>query len=119
MPSDIEYFRTRTKNIVVGVDMEESAGSLLGGSSILTIAAKTPRPNASIAFLNWYAAKPGQETYSKAWMTPSNRVDVSIPNISDYTIPQPGKKYLMQYREDWWRVKRTAYEAVIEELLGK
>jgi hypothetical protein len=52
-------------------------------------------------------------------MTPSNRVDVSIPNIPDYTIPKPGKVYLEQYRETWWRQKRTVYEGVIEELLGK
>ena len=119
VPSDIEYFRTRgMKHVVVG-DMEDGPGSLLGGSSIITIARKTPRPNASIAFLNWYASKPGQEAYSRTWLTPSNRIDVSFPNIPDYTIPKPGRNYLEQYRENWWRTKRSAYEVAIEELLGK
>lgn len=118
VPSDIEYFRARgMKNIVVG-DMEDGAGALLGGSSVLCIAARTPRPNASIAFLNWYASKPGQDAYSRVWLTPSNRVDVSFPTIPEYTIPKPGKKYVEEYRENWWRGPRAQYEKVIEEVVG-
>ena len=119
VPPDIEYFRRNgMPNIAVG-EMEDGPGTLLGGSSVLIIAAKSPHPNASIAFLNWYASKPGQEAYSKAWQTPSNRVDVDIAGLPDYVKPKPGKKYLEQYREDWWASKRTGYEKAIEEVMGK
>ena len=119
VPPDIESFRRNgMTNVVVG-EMEDGPGTKLGGSSVLTIAAKAPHPNAAVVFLNWYASKPGQEAYSKAWQTPSNRVDVDIDGLPDYVKPKPGRKYLLQYRENFWVTKRNEYEKVIEDVMGK
>lgn len=119
VPPDIEYFRNAgMKNLVV-TPMEDGPGTLLGGSAVLTIAKKAPHPNAAIVFLNWYASKPGQEAFSATWRTPSNRTDVEIPTVPDYVKPVAGKKYLEQYREDWWMQRRTVIEKQLEEILGK
>jgi len=119
VPADVEYFRSRgIKNIAVG-DLLDGPGALLGGSSVLSIAKKAPHPNAAIVFLNWYASQPGQDTFSRIWLTPSNRTDVHVGNIPDYTNRRPGRMYLEQYREDYWLTERAQAEQQIEEIMGR
>jgi ABC-type Fe3+ transport system substrate-binding protein len=119
VPADVENFRSRgIKNIAVG-DLLDGPGALLGGSSVLTIAKKAPHPNAAVVFLNWYASQPGQDTFSRIWLTPSNRTDVHVGNIPEYTQRRPGRMYLEQYREDYWFQERAQAEQQIEEILGR
>jgi ABC-type Fe3+ transport system substrate-binding protein len=119
VPADVEYFRSRgIKNIAVG-DLADGPGTLLGGSSVLAMARKAPHPNAAFAFLNWYASRPGQEAFSRVWLTPSNRTDVNLDTTPAYTRPKPGKVYLEQYREDFWFRERVKYEKEIEDVLGR
>jgi iron(III) transport system substrate-binding protein len=119
VPADVEYFRSRgIRHIAVG-DLPDGPGTLLGGSSVLTIAKKTSRSNAAIAFLNWYASQPGQEAFSRVWRTPSNRTDVNPDLIPEYTRPKPGRTYLEQYREDYWFAERVKAEKQIEDILGR
>jgi ABC-type Fe3+ transport system substrate-binding protein len=119
VPADVEYFRSRgIKNIAVG-DLLDGPGALLGGSSVLTIAKKAPHPNAAVVFLNWYASQPGQDTFSRVWLTPSNRTDVQVSAVPEYTKRRPGRMYLEQYREDYWFQERAKAEQQIEEILGR
>ena len=119
VPADVEYFRSRgIKNVAVG-DLPDGPGTVLGGSSVLTAAKKAPHPNAAIVFLNWYASQPGQEAFSSVWLTPSNRTDVRIDAIPEYTKPKPGKVYLEQYREDYWFQERVKSEQQVEDILGR
>jgi len=119
VPADVEYFRSRgIKNIAVG-DLLDGPGALLGGSSLLIIAKKAPHPNAAVVFLNWYASQPGQETFSRVWLTPSNRTDVSVSAIPEYTKRRPGRTYFEMYREDYWFNERAEAEQQIEDILGR
>jgi ABC-type Fe3+ transport system substrate-binding protein len=119
VPADVEYFRSRgINNIAVG-DLPDGPGSLLGGTSVLTIAKKAPHPNAAIVFLNWYASQPGQETFVRAWKTLSNRTDVSLSSIPEYTKRRPNRTYLEQYREDYWFQERVQAEQQIEDIMGR
>ena len=119
VPADVEYFRSRgIRNIAVG-DLPDGPGAVLGGSSVLTIARKAPHPNAAVVFLNWYASQPGQETFSRVWLTPSNRIDVNLSAIPEYTKRRPGRIYLEQYREDYWFQERVKAEQQIEDILGR
>jgi ABC-type Fe3+ transport system substrate-binding protein len=119
VPADVEYFRSRgIKNLAVG-DLLDGPGALLGGSSVLIVAKKAPHPNAAIVFLNWYASQPGQETFSRVWKTPSNRIDVSLDSVPEYTKRRHNRAYLEQYREDYWFQERARAEQQIEDILGR
>jgi ABC-type Fe3+ transport system substrate-binding protein len=117
VPADVEYFRSRgINNIAVG-DLPDGPGALLGGSIVLTVASKAPHRNAAIVFLNWYASQLGQESFSRVWKTPSNRTDVSLSFIPEYTKRRPNRTYLEQYREDYWMAERVKVQQQIDDIM--
>lgn len=76
-------------------------GTWLGnGSGGLSLIAKPPHPNAARVFANWLLTREAQSIYSKDYGVPSARLDVPTDGIDPVTIPVPGVKYVLGFRED-------------------
>ena len=114
----VEIFKQKgIKNLSVR-QMKDGPGSLLGGFSVIKQPVGAPHPAAATVFLNWYASKPGQETYSRRMLEPSMRRDVDVDTVPDYVKPKPGVTYLDQYVEDWYTQTRPKVSKSIVEALG-
>ncbi len=76
-------------------------GTWLGnGDGGLGLMVNAPHHNAARAFINWMLTREGQSLFSQAYGTPSGRVDVSTDGIDPVTIPKPGLKYVIGFKED-------------------
>jgi ABC-type Fe3+ transport system substrate-binding protein len=99
--------------------MEDAAGILLGGSSLIEVAKNPPHPNAIKVFVNWYMSQPGQFVYSNIWKVPSRRLDVKVEGIPDYVVPKDGMKYNEQYTEEWYTTFRPKFAAEITKMIDR
>jgi ABC-type Fe3+ transport system substrate-binding protein len=115
-----DYLRFKDAGIatIVPADLEDGAGTLSGGFSVMLLPKGAPHPNAATVFLNWYASQPGQEAFSRTYNVPSRRTDVNVASIPDYVVPKPGRKYHDQYNEDWASTGRIEIQDKLEKLLG-
>ncbi len=52
-----------------------------------------PHPNAARVYVNWFYSRDGQQAMADILQLPSNRVDVDLSNVPQYTIPQRGVEY--------------------------
>jgi iron(III) transport system substrate-binding protein len=52
-----------------------------------------PHPNAARVYVNWFYSREGQQAMADILQLPSNRVDVDLSNVPQYTIPQHGVEY--------------------------
>jgi iron(III) transport system substrate-binding protein len=97
---NIEQFR-REKFPLQVIYPKDHPGFVTGGWSVSQLLRNSPNPNAAAVFVNWLASRQGQEIYSRVMMERSLRNDVSDQGIPEYTLPQPGVKYLDQYSTEW------------------
>lgn len=116
--TDIELFRRQgIKNIDVVVP-EDAPGTLVGGFSVLKQAKASPNPNAAAVFVNWYASRNGQQTYSDAMNEPSRRTDLPASKFPSYLLPKTNVKYIDQYEENWYLNVRAKGQAEVTKALG-
>lgn len=117
-PTDYETFKAAgIRTLIVG-DMEDGPGTTVGGFSLIWQLKGNPHPNAARVFLNWYLSKPGQEAYIAAKGTPSMRTDIDTSALPAYLKPQPGKKYLETYQEEFYLGIRPGLTKHIQDSLG-
>jgi len=114
---EIELFKPQFKQLDVVIP-QDAPGTLVGGYSVLKQAKGAPHPNAAAVFINWYASKPGQETYQDAMGEPSRRTDVSLSQFPSYVLVKPGAKYIDQYEENWYLNQRTKIQQDVTKVLG-
>lgn len=112
---DIERYRSAgVKNIEIK-ELADAPGYLVGGSAILSTPKGAPHPNAAAVFQNWLLTRRGQQLYADVMQVPSRRTDVDNKNSPFYVVPTPGKSYVNQYEETWYREQRLR----VEDALGK
>jgi ABC-type Fe3+ transport system substrate-binding protein len=114
----IEQFR-REKFPLQVIYPKDNPGFVTGGWSVSQLLRGSPNPNAAAVFVNWLASKNGQEIYSRVMMERSLRNDVSDQGIPEYTLPQPGVKYLDQYSNEWVSDTWPKSADKIIEILGR
>ena len=56
------------------------------GSGVVSIVKNPPHPNATKVFVNWFLGKDGQETYSKAMVQATRRLDVNTDWLKEFVI---------------------------------
>lgn len=88
------------------------------GSGCIALLNRAPRPNAAVAFINWFLSRDGQMTWSKALDLQTRRVDVSLDHIPSYLRFKTDVKYWISYFEKD-AVRSAQEEAVIKELFGR
>ncbi|MBI4329806.1 MAG: extracellular solute-binding protein [Chloroflexi bacterium] len=72
------------------VKVKEGGTITAGGPGGISLpAGKLPHPNASKVFINWMLTKEGQTVFSKAFLQPAWRLDVSTEGFEDLVAP-PG-----------------------------
>jgi ABC-type Fe3+ transport system substrate-binding protein len=57
-----------------------------GGSGHLAVLKNLPHPNASKIFVNWFLSKEGQQTYSKALVQGTRRLDVDTKGLKEMGV---------------------------------
>ena len=114
----IEQFR-REKFPLQMIYPKDHPGFVTGGWSVSQLLRNSPNPNAAAVFVNWLASKQGQEIYSRVMMERTLRNDVSDQGIPEYTLPQPGVKYLDQYENQWVAETWPKSAEKLIEILGR
>jgi ABC-type Fe3+ transport system substrate-binding protein len=88
------------------------------GSGCLALMNRAPRPNAAVAYINWFLNRDGQTAWSRALDLQTRRLDVPLEHIPPYLRVKPGVKYWISYYEkDAFR--SAPEEAIIKELFGR
>ncbi|MFM9972847.1 MAG: ABC transporter substrate-binding protein [Burkholderiales bacterium] len=117
---DFISFRNAGIKHLQPTDLKDGPGNLSGGFSVVMIPRGAPRPNAAIVFLNWFASKPGQEIFTRAYSVPSRRVDVGLDGVPEYIVPKANVKYEDQYNEDFiTNVRQGVIKQVVEITGGR
>ncbi len=119
VPVQIEQYRAQgIKSLYVRL-MDDGPGSAVGGFGVVKQPTRSPHPNASTVFINWFASKVGQEIYAARMLEASRRSDVNVAAVPAYTMPDPTKTYLDQYSEEWYVKRRPIVQKQILEALGR
>ena len=103
---------------------EPSEGTWLGnGSGGLGLVVKAPHPNAARVFVNWMLTKEAQSIYSREYGVPSARLDVSTEGIDPVTVPKPGVKYVLGFKEETLigedEYRNTVGREIFGQLIGR
>ncbi|MBI4330104.1 MAG: extracellular solute-binding protein [Chloroflexi bacterium] len=86
------------KNMGAPVDklrVKEGGSGSAGSGSIAMPAGQLPHPNAARVFINWLLTKEGQTVFSKGYLRPSARLDVSTAGFED-SVPLAGEKVVVE-----------------------
>jgi iron(III) transport system substrate-binding protein len=75
-----------------GKPLEKFSGS--SGILFLPNLNPLPHPNAAVVYANWFYSKAGQQAMVDIIATPSNRADVDMRKVPEYSIPKSGVEYL-------------------------
>jgi ABC-type Fe3+ transport system substrate-binding protein len=116
--SDIELFRRQGLKQIEAITPSGAPGTLVGSYSVLKQTKNSPHPNAATVFINWYASKPGQLTYSEAMNEPSRRTDITELSFPSYLLSKPGFEYIDQYEENWYQTVRNRIQEQVTKALG-
>ena len=81
------------------------------GSGVVTVVKNPPHPNASRVFVNWLLSKEGQETYGKAMVQGTRRLDVSTEWLKESGVQ--GCKDVMTV-EDYLRLETHLESSVLK-----
>ncbi len=103
------------------ITLQEGAYTSQSNGSI-SVALKSPHPNATKVVLNWALSKEGGRTLAEAQLCQSARVDVPSDFLPRYAVRQPGIKYTNTATEDYqWKKDEYQKEAakVFEPLIKK
>jgi ABC-type Fe3+ transport system substrate-binding protein len=112
----VERYKGQGINNLAVVLPADAPGYLTGGFSVLKEAKGVPHPNAAQVFINWFASRPGQETYESVMLETSRRVDVNT-GLPGYLVPQPGMNYYEAYNEEVY-FSREAVVKLVTAALG-
>jgi len=81
------------------------------GSGVVTIVKNPPHPNGAKVFVNWLLGKEGQETYGKAMVQATRRLDVSTEWLKEFGIESC--KDVMSI-EEYYRVETHLESSVLK-----
>lgn len=81
------------------------------GSGVVTIVKNPPHPNATKVFVNWLLGKDGQETYGKAMVQATRRLDVNTEWLKEFGIESC--KDVMSV-EEYYRVETHLESSVLK-----
>ena len=81
------------------------------GSGVVTVVKNPPHPNAAKVFVNWLLSKEGQETYGKAMVQGTRRLDVSTEWLKESGVQ--GCKDVMTV-EDYLRLETHLESSVLK-----
>jgi len=81
------------------------------GSGVVTVVKNPPHPNAAKVFVNWLLGKEGQETYSKAMVQGTRRLDVNMEWLKEFGMESC--KDVMSV-EDYYRVETHLESSVLK-----
>jgi len=98
--------------------LQDAAGTLTGGFSVVSVLKGAPHANAATVFVNWVVSKAGQDALHRPQLYPSLRTDVARDYVPDYTLPMAGLNYLDTYTEEF-QVTRVKLAKQLGELIGR
>ncbi len=78
--------------------VKEGGSGSAGSGCIALPAGQLPHPNAAKVFINWLLTKEGQTVFSKGYLRPSARLDVSTAGFED-SVPLPGDRVVIEDEE--------------------
>jgi ABC-type Fe3+ transport system substrate-binding protein len=116
--SQLERFRAQGFQNLVPILPEDGPGYLTSGFSVFVQPKGAPHPNAARVFMNWYASRPGQETYERLMLEASARTDVETPSLPEYVRPVDGKDYWVDSDLDWFLTQRGPVSGQFVEMVG-
>jgi iron(III) transport system substrate-binding protein len=82
------------------------------GPGTFGVVNRAPHPNAAKVYVNYLLSREGQTEWSRATGFPSRRTDVPTDHLPDYTIPQPGAKYQLSWKESYVQLKDEVLDAI-------
>lgn len=91
--------------------------NLTAGSGGLALINRAAHPNAAKLYINWILSKEGLATYTRAYGSPSARLDVPTDFLSPDRLRQPGVKYFWADYESYLS-KEPAYYKEAREIFG-
>jgi ABC-type Fe3+ transport system substrate-binding protein len=97
----------------------DAPGYLSAGYGTLMLVDRAPHPSAAQLFVNWAAARAGNEIITKAFATVSARRDVASPWAPEYNKPKPGIQYADSHGWQYLTEIRPAAEKGVREALER
>ncbi len=85
----------------IGYVKVKEMSKMTPGTGTISLPSQPAHPNAATLFLNWLLSREGQLVASKAWGTPSARVDVPREGFDPSFFPESDEKYFVQDEEDY------------------
>jgi len=95
----------------------KEGGFLTGGWGNLVVFKKTPHPNATRVFLNWFLTREGQTLFAKAVKQQSARLDVPTDFLNPWEMRQPGVNVFDARSEDF-NLSSLKDSGIKKELFG-
>ncbi len=80
---------------VAKLRVKEGGSATAGAGALALPAGQLPHPNASRVFINWILTKEGQAIFSKGYLRPSARLDVSTAGFEE-SVPLPNEPVLVE-----------------------
>jgi len=101
-------------------DLKEGA-SIVPVTGAIGLINRAPHPHAARLFINWFLSREGQTAYQKSKIdfggADSLRVDIPKDDVPPEARRQPGEKYLMINKPEWFDM--TAILNLVKEALGE
>ena len=101
------------------LEFDDFKDKISGGSSVMKTLKNAPHPNAAIVLANFIASKEGQEIFENNVLQKSRRLDVRVPAIPDFAIPQANVNYHDEYKFEYYTVERIRARKRLIKLLGR
>ncbi len=95
----------------------KEGGFLTGGWGNVVVFKKTPHPNATRVFLNWFLTREGQTLFAKAVKQQSARLDVPTDFLNPWEMRQPGVNVFDARSEDF-NLESLKDSGIKKELFG-
>lgn len=92
---------------------------LTSGAGSIAVVRDPPHPNALKVYLDWLLSKEGQLAMNRALSQVSLRQDVPADYIDTALVPQPGVRYITDYKEAYHRKKTTEVADFVTAEIGK
>jgi len=83
---------------VAKLRVKEGGLATAGAGTLCLPAGQLPHPNAAKVFINWILTKEGQTIFSKVYIRPSARIDVSTAGFED-SVPLPTDRVIFEEEE--------------------
>jgi ABC-type Fe3+ transport system substrate-binding protein len=104
--------------IVPGDRLKEGAPIGAGGGSI-NLMDRAPHPNAAKLYINWILSREGQTIWQTTTKQNSLRIDLPKDELSPFTTPGPGVRYMNASTEEYRLVGDAQASQLVGELVVK